>query len=276
MIVVFGVFLLEGCGSQNIIENDLEKMNLKGNVEFLKEESGESSDIFLFDQNGMKIREISKMGDQGFRVIKYNYQSGKLSSSDSKTIMRNYISEDVSTLKYDIDGILTSEESKDYTNIYKYNEKGNVIEVITDWKNKEFQKESIQKNFYSNASLDSSVFTNVFPDNSNSIQKVYFKNGLVTSTVYLHKGEVSHSGQYEYDKNGNQISFTFKDYSDGKINESKKKFEYSYDPNGNWIEKKTLEEDRVTNITKRTLVYQGGDYTSYISEYGDIINEFPN
>ena len=61
--------------------------------------------------------------------------------------------------------------------------------------------------------------------------------------------------------------------SDGiKIKSTTKKYEYNYDENGNWIQKRQIEEGVLKSTTNRTIVYKGGETSIYINEIDKIIS----
>ena len=101
------LFSISSCDTKHPI-NDLQKMNLNGDVILIKEGGTHT----FFDDNGNKIKEYNGYNPNNIRVTNYFYIEKKLSKtiSSNKSVIGNkvYIDESQENFTYSKDGILTS------------------------------------------------------------------------------------------------------------------------------------------------------------------------
>lgn len=282
------MFLMIGCNlnsesSKTEIQNsksknektDLDERNLKGNVVFVMED--ESS--YFFDSNGMLTR-FFNYDKNSYYNEDNNYMDNKIINSLHTSLGDGNKSEQKITYNYDENQKLISSESvnlkgeKTETK-YKYNEKSDIHEKS------EFRNErliSTLKYYYTENNLDSQINI-LFLGNGSLNHKRIFKNGLLISEEAFSKSEDNSSEKWynqekEYNKNGDLIIFKsvkFPVFTLGTYSEVKETYEYAYDPNGNWIERKTFINGKIDKTNKRTIIYKGGDYSNYITKYDNII-----
>ena len=283
--ILCGLLLLYGCGSgkklddnlKKTIDNDLKKENLKGDVIFIKTDDGEDHKAICYDDNGMMIRKIEQYPTSVIDNV-YQYQNGKLIKSICNQFAKKGNGENISNYMYDKSGSLISEVSDDYTKSFSYNNDGLVTTEITLYSpNPAFIKKIEANNYYTKKSLDSTITTSTIVNSSVFIEKHYFNKGLLISNSTIVDGEFIFSRSFNYDGNGELISFVQKSNEKGKMNIEENSCEYSYNfPNVNWTEKKTMKEGSVVSTTKRTIIYKGGDYSSYLNRFESQIAKFSN
>ena len=282
--IFIGFLLLSSCTSGEKIDNDLKKENLKGDVILVAYDDR----ITLYNEAGMEIRSLT--GDD--RIIMEsirNYQNGKLINQ----IRRKFISPRVASYdnlsesklnyKYNSNGFLISTQDETYTSIYNYNQDQDITEIAGDEAKGLGGFKQIQKFFYTKHILDSIRSISDLGSVKYHTYSYYSKNGQMSSALnFVRESDNSITNKnitaFKYDENGNEKTriTTEYDVNNAVQKVTEEKFEYSYDPIGNWIEKKAIIGGQEDNLIKRTIVYKGEDGSSYISKYETLIIQISN
>lgn len=96
------------------------------------------------------------------------------------------------------------------------------------------------------------------PPQSTRDSSVYDKNGRVITTFqFKSKWDTKYFLKlvYTYDDKGNMATWTTIRYSGEKKSVAKLNYEYTYDSYGNWLERKTYQQDTPEGVIKRTIEY---------------------
>ena len=246
--------LFVGCNSKHS-ENDLEKLGLKGDVLLVYPEQTNLQDlIFEFDDKGNKVRTILYLeGEEQtlMQQIRFIYDSAnKLQKEEQSTFSnkdkdsygtfnKNYIYEKDKIIgANDENGIFIFKESYKYINDL-------LSEISTENINKVKQSNSTinKKQFFYNQSKDlDSIVETSYSENgevSSRSSDIFDKNKIkIKSTYYLKMddGVILSYNEYKYNQNNDVIE---ENYINPVNNISSiTKYEYSYDANKNWVEKK--------------------------------------
>ena len=272
-----GLLLLSGCNSGKKIDNDLKKENLKGEVILVDYDN----QLLLFNDNGLEIRQILVFGGLIDETVK-KYQNGKLINQLNKQFESGIIkNESKINFKYDINGLLSSIENSTLTITYNYNQDQDLIEIVRNETTNGFKQS--MKYYYTKHLVDSVKSISELGNVKYHTYSYYSKDGRIKSAInFVVETDNSirnkNTTAFKYDDNGNEITIITTEYAGNQTIQkvTEEKFEYSYDPNGNWIEKKTIIGGRVDNVLKRTIVYKGEDCSSYISKYETLITQILN
>lgn len=290
--------------TKGIIKNDLSFFELKGNVKYCIETYSDydHKHIVGFNQDGFLM--YSRTGDNEMTIIQRD--------DDNKEIIRQdySVTGDVGDVylegrknsftynnKKQIESVKTEFTTYDISNGYsnksfKYDEKGNVIEVIT----KDSNAEKLEKTNY----------TLKYDENDSIIEKIDHSTGLKSTYAFnengwlIEKKEIDENGklgiceQYKYDETGNKTEETYfyegvkKSITRYKYDDSnnlileeenwqnsgwKKKVEYENDIEGNWIKKTNFNEDGEASYTYRKIEYYSDDELKSKNEF-DFIEKF--
>lgn len=278
-ILVISLFTItQSCSNNNSeVENDLKKENLKGEVVLVKTttidpedvSSSEGFSLVVYNEMGMKTKYFVGQSSKYFSLYESIYDNDRLvlckTSHNWSTGLEN--SED--KYSYDLMGKLESKTDQNSTTKFSYNEDGKLFKEVFSMEG----LSSTMEYFYSDGKKDSTFYTlnnggkvsyrtDKFGVN-NSIVRRFNSEKTLTDIYYLsnnEKGDCIEELGEEYDNKGNKIKSTTT------------KYEYNYDENGNWIQKRTIEEGKLKNTEYRTIVYKGGDISSCINEMEKIIN----
>jgi len=284
LLTLLSCFILfVSCNSKHS-KNDLDKMGLKGDVILVQPEHSNLTDkIIEFDNNGNKIRTIMFLeGEQQtlMEQIRFVYDStNKLQREETSTFSNkntNNYGTFVKNYIYEKDKIINANDENALVYIkgtYKYNN-DLLSEISTEYIDKEKQSEStINKEHYfynNNNNLDSIVETHYSENGEVFTRKseIFDKNKLkIKSTDYLKMdGEVYLSNnEYEYNEYNDIIRDTFKNPI--KNTSSITKYEYTYDANKNWIEKKAIDEKGEVKVEKRTIIYKNQNFSDLLNKF---------
>lgn len=204
-------------GSEINADNDLGKLNLKGNVKSIKQISYKAFDIFGELQKG----EVNNVGNSCF-YLTFNENGNEIEKiyyNSDGTVDDKWIT------KYDEEGNeiennnFTSDGSLLFKLIHKFDNKGNRIESNT---------------YNSDGSI-----------NSNSTHKYDEKENYIESISHISDGYSAKKETYSYDDKGNVIEKNGYE-ADGSI---RFKFLFHYDDKGNKIEDSYITSDYTTNST---------------------------
>ena len=178
----------------------------------------------------------SKPTDREIDGLKGKVKSVKIQEykaiSNSNEIVKGEKKDTYTMYKYDKRGNkieiskYNSDESLDYKGIYKYDKKGNRIE---------------ESYYVSDGSLNSKIIYK-YDDKGNKIEESHYKPD----------GSLDYKYIFKYDDKGNYIEESYYNY-DVSL-EYKKITEYKYDLERNWTERITISETQ-TEITERTIEY---------------------
>lgn len=253
---------LSSDGRTDTVNNDLVRMDLKGEVKFLTQRIEESNpDIHHTDSTTFEF-------DRKGNTIKENQQGGI-------TTYRN---------KYDTKGNLVYKATYLWGDLffedaYEYDNKGNLLKSVSegirghkiickyDQRNK-----LIERKLYNSANAEKPELTYTYE---------YDKIGNLISVLhYNDREELVIEETYEYNEKGTKIAETFKnegagilitssfkyDLKGNLIEEnmlrsestvSNKTFKYeNYDPKGNWQKKTEYTDNVLVKITERKITYR--------------------
>ena len=274
----FGLFF--SCSENK--ENDLDKVNLKGNVKSVFDISFEAVEKFGKITKGAEItysnhdiykRERTVYNDKGNKIEKDSHNNSQGSLTHKDTFEYDDKGNQIEWRSYVSDGSLQSKVT------YRYDDKGNIIENRTinsdgnlndgwtyeyDDKGNHIKSRHYYDSFLNN--LDN--FTYEHDDKGNVIEfKKYNKDGelnykqknrwndkgnLIEYSKYDKDGKLTFRRTIQHDK-GNIIER--KDYDKKNKLKDKTNYEYKFDDKENWIQKIIFKNDKVTHIVERDIDY---------------------
>jgi hypothetical protein len=245
-IIFLGIILLSvlSCTKNDLKKKtDLENENLNGDVILVSSDENRGRNTF-YNGNGFinKIQEKTKIGDESILSISnYNYTNGELSSVEqfcdrfSSTI----------TCFYDPNGVLKSSKIIYYTSgnsfgetysYYKFDEKGNLL------------LDSVSPIY---------LIKNYFTDNIKDSSIDYLSKKI---TIYS-KGLPSKDLFYDISSNGNRNVKSIINY------------EYKFDEQENWIERKSIINNKENEVVNRKIFYKGDDITEFEKSFNETKNK---
>ena len=246
-ILIISIFsFFQSCG-KNTNQNDLEKINLKGDVILIKD----GGEYIFFNEKGNIINKYNDYNPENLYIINYFYIDNRLSKTISLRKMswlRKWITEkEQYNFNYDNNGQLINRNMEDESgvvNSYLFYDNGKLIKdsTYTDYKFKHLLVESfvydgellITRNRYDKMWSRGNV--NDEPDFTRKY--IYFyENGLI-------KKEINDEG---------------KDLS----------YEYENDLKGNWIKQKKSNGE----VWKREIFYKGDDISLYENKFEQLKKE---
>ncbi len=293
-ILIISIFsFFQSCG-KNTNQNDLEKINLKGDVIFVGfDEGGKlSKDIWEFDNNGNFIRTIEYIDYENLIIL---YETSFTRDTTNKLITENkhcffnyerqpifpitkkynYLNDKLSTITYQT---MTGD---DVSEKYKY-ENDNLVEIkeVFYSKNQDFRSSISTTNFFYNKknNLDSTKQITVYEDGAigGKNTKIYLPNGLLKSDEnYLNNFDENKSlenftvslREYKYNDNNDLVEEKVTDLKKNEVTQSIN-YNYIYDNKNNWIEKTKISNDsKDQDVVKRKIIYKGENYTEFIAKY---------
>lgn len=272
---------------KKIKQNDVEKLDLKGNVKVFEEKNFDATEkfgepvklklrdwtILNFDTSG-NIIEKKSLYENGeiLSIEKYNY------NNENKIIEKNYVMGDISYLsKYIYDKNGNNIEETIYTNgkieiknINKFDKNKNLIDhrlynyegVLKDKTLSKFNElnleiETEEYSFNGTSCVFTNKKSNEYDENGNLIEQKY----------YDEKGNLEFIYKYVYDENNNEIENIFT--KDNTIKKNKR----TIDKFGNCIEGIEYHNDIQKNKFKNTFSYdKKGNWTQRIHLNEDIVN----
>lgn len=281
-------------------ENDLTKDNLRGKVKSYTESSYEAVELFgniekgeweqssrqrIFDKKGLLIEENSYNPDGSIdkrRMYKHD-ENGNLiedisyNSNEEPIIKTVFIYDESGNLVekngygyfLSIDGTLAHQWT------YKYDEKGNQIEVLnvfekSRWTYKYDEKGNVlEYNMHkANGSLGikekskydkmgNKIENNVYSSDGSLRSKYSYKydkrGNEIEESVYHSDGSLKEKETYKYDEKGNVIEESW--YNSNDILVANWKYQYDFDKKGNWIKRISFEDGKPTDIREREYEY---------------------
>ena len=276
--VLLFIVLILSFSSENKQQNDLERSNLKGKVKTLRQISYHTID---------KFGEITKGDIDGAGILAPGEYYNKYN-------VKGFIIERVGRYFGDGDSLILEQ-------IYKYNDKGNKININQSTPNGEIGKETFKyddkgnpielNRYYPIDSLEMSCrYTYKYDDKDNIIEKTTYTNGslegssvsykyddkdnLTEVSVYTTVGILHWKNTYKYDDKGNETEMNSYSY-DGSL--SWKEIS-KYDDNGNKIESSNFNQNGVNfkfiykyddkdNLIEKTYLSDGGYSLKDIYKY---------
>jgi YD repeat-containing protein len=269
--------VLVGCNSENnSIENDLKEDNLKGEVVLVKYTTidpgnvslSEGFSLKIFNEMGMETKYFVGQPSKFFSLYESIYNNDRLVLLKKSFNWGRGLDNAETKYSYDPIGKLESHTDQSESTKYSYNEDGKLIKEVSSMD----VLSSTKEYFYSDGKKDSTFFTlnnggkvtyrtEKFGVN-NSTWRSFSSEKTLTDIIYLsnnEKGDCVEKLYEEYDSKGNKIKTTTT------------KYEYNYDENGNWIQKRTIEEGKLKDTEYRTIVYKGGETGIYVDEMEKVI-----
>jgi hypothetical protein len=263
-------------------ETDLDKENLKGEVvltvsnTIYTEEVALPGGIFLqiYNDKGMKTKEFSGVLGKLFILYETIYENERKVLVKKSLDFGGGISKTQVKYLYDLNGKLDSINfNDDGYGKYTYDEVGKLIkEAYTSNTSK-----TITDYFYSKSKLDSTIITYKEGDKVSYRTVIDGDNVLINKSfdVKTNRDKVLRDMTY-YKKNerGDHMEELYTEFNSNgtKIKSTIKKYEYNYDENGNWIQKRQIEKGLLKSTTNRTIVYKGGETSIYMNEIDKIIS----
>jgi len=203
-----------------------------------------------YDKNGKKIKSTSKsfLFPINSTVISEYNAAGNISTA---SIYQNDTLYEKGSFEYNSEGRLIAETSirkadtATGTYAYKFDENGKIrwkkqTEIINNSRHENFigftydkhgnLVEILNKAFYGNSPSDKAV-----PEYENKTMYEYDLKNRIRKTLRYESGEIKE--EKEFDKYYNQVLVKY--YTGGTLNREMK-YEYEFDAQGNWIERKTF------------------------------------
>lgn len=262
MCVSFAIF----CGAQN---SGCKEMGLKGNVRSIRETQYKMNDVnpglneilltvFTFDKNCRKTNEVTTdlAGEpKKEHGISYDKAGNILSEKKENTDVKGLFNV---KYKYDASKKLLRKEVLSGRKvmaayIYAYDDRGNVS-VMDIRKNSQLLDIFDEKFEYKYD--DSNRLTEEVHQDGKDYKRTVFayneKNQLIGKVEYNQKGYVTYEYAYEYDDYGN-LSVETTDFRGDRINNFS--FIYEYDEHGNWINKRSLADNKTYSLQIRIFTY---------------------
>ncbi|MDR3247049.1 MAG: hypothetical protein LBT50_11550 [Prevotellaceae bacterium] len=262
---VFSLFITVSF-AQNI---NCKEMGLKGNVKNIRETQYKLNDInpglnevlittFSFNKNCLKTEE--KTTDVGGDLknkhnISYDKSGNIVSESkETPTVKGNFTTK----YKYDSEKRLSKKEITSNgriisTYIYRYDDKGNAVEKeiqkklgLLDINNEKFECKYDENNrLIEEIHLDGEKY--------NKTEYKYNEKGQIIRRVeYNERGGITYESDYVYDELDNISSETAAYRGNNTFNYS---YVYEYDNQGNWINKRSLSNDKTFSLQIRVISY---------------------
>jgi hypothetical protein len=250
--LIFLTILLLSFGScgKNPNQNDLEKMNLKGDVVLIKDR-----EYIFFNDKGNSIKKYNEFTDgigEYINIANYFYIENKLSKITSLITLsiqnKIYKTEIQESFNYDNDGNLTTSarvtgdgDKKIGGITYYFYQKGKLVTDSTLSNYIDYSITQVNNFKYNGESLIRIDHTQIrsgnVDDKSMSYSSDFYENGLVTKEVINNEKTLS--------------------------------YEYEYDMKGNWI-KQTKSDG---SIRKREIFYKGDDISLYENKFDELKKE---
>ncbi len=254
------LLLFIGCATKQNRKNDLEKLNLKGNVKsfthrnfYAGEKFGEvvKKDEKLFERS---YKEFSKKGNELKRIV-YDH-NGK--AVYEYTFKRDKYGNIIDQNFYDSEGNLK------YNFTFKYDAKGDIIERNT-YEN--LDGELKKARVYKNESNENKMEATEYDLEGNFMSKYDAKGNLIERD---YPSPIDFKFKFKYDINGNKVeeSVYYLDNEQGREGDLESKSKYKYDAKGNKIE--YVRFDSKGNLeSKEAHKYNAKGDVIETSEYGD-------
>jgi hypothetical protein len=247
---------------------DCQEMGLKGNVKNINETQYKLNDInpglnevlltvFSFDKNCRKKEEVTTDvgGDlKDKHVITYD-KSGNIASENKETpTVNGYFA---TRYRYDDNKRLSKKEISSNgkllaTHSYSYDDKGNVgKKEIKKQQTYDMNDESFEYKYDENNRLIEE--THLDGEKYNRIEYKYNdKNQIIRRAEHNERGGVTYETDYTYDELDNPSTEISAYRGNKTFNYS---YVYEYDSQGNWINKRSLSDDKTYSLQIRVITY---------------------
>jgi YD repeat-containing protein len=244
-------------------------MGLKGNPRSIRETQYKMNDVnpglneilltvFTFDKDCRKVSEVTTdlAGEpKSEHSISYDKAGNILSEKKENTDVKGLFN-----VKYKYDGAgkllrkeVLSGRKVMATYIYAYDERGNLS--VLDIQKKSQLLDIFDEKFEYQHDSDNRLTEEVHRDGKDYKKTVFAyneKNQLSGKVEYNQKGYVTYKYEYEYDDYGN-VSIETADFRGDRINSYS--FIYEYDEHGNWINKRSLADNKTYSLQIRIFSY---------------------
>lgn len=263
--LVYFIIIIAGCSVKK--SNSLEEVNLKGNIKKVIETSYEADNFNNTWGFGMRINleKYETIYDSvGFRI-----ERRKLNNEDEIEETTKYIYNE----KNQLIEIISVDGNNNITNRNKmYYEKGKLVK----WESFDSNNSLIQAVLYNYKNARKTTFGKIL----NNIGKVdsYFEqvnsndNSIKSFIVFDSLKNKTYSFNYEYNSNNDRIKEVSLNKKDSSL--WARNLEYEYDGNNNWIKKTTFDlEGNPNNYIVRQIFYSGKD--SLQSKYVEVTKPWP-
>ncbi|MBM3455803.1 MAG: hypothetical protein FJX80_11745 [Bacteroidetes bacterium] len=285
LIVILSGFLMTllGCSSElNNTKSDLMKGNLKGDVVLTVTTysyDGGKTSFALFNENGMYIKDIIGLANSSGLMWEYSYENNKIIWSIFSANFSGELVQSKTTYSYDSNGRLSESNSGGSSTQYIYNEDGQLIKSSEEGNLVKITEEF----YYSKNVLDSQVRVVITKkDGSTYFEKRIYLNEKVATFIFGRFGsnEFPNSNGitfYKYNDKGDCIEEKSDEYENEKMSKSTlNRYEYSYDENGNWLQKTRFENGTLSTVLTRVIVYRGEETSPYVNEMDKITAQILN
>ena len=257
------LFSFGSCGTKPPI-NDLQKMNLNGDVILIKDPNG--SYIF-FNDEGNIIKKYYYYSPIICSIINYFYIDNRLSKTialksptpaeQADKIPYREIKEN---FNYDNNGNLLSTETSEFDGVenkYYFYENGKLI------KDSSFYVYGSKKNYIS-------INVTTFDYRENVLIRQVYKGKSYNSRLEYENGKSSESHNHiSFFENGLEIKSEYRDRFGSDESTLILLFEYEKDMKGNWIKQKRSDGE----IAKREIFYKGDDISLYENKFEELKKE---
>jgi hypothetical protein len=253
--------------SKNVIQNDLKKNNLKGDVIFVDYtyQYDKYDPIITISEynNGFLQREYSNLNEE---LKIYYYNKERLEKITTDGFKENKIYRGVEILEYDENmNLINKTEVKDnetYEYTYSYSNNRLYKESFLSGKIKS------KSTYYYSENLDS-----VYTESENLLQinsKEYYnsKGQKIKTFIKFFDGSETLITK-EYNEKGDEIKSTSLSQG-GKT--STDNTVYVYDSNGNWVSKITKYNDGRISKSNRNILYKGDDFSKVSTKLNQIVS----
>jgi hypothetical protein len=274
-IIILLLLTQIGCKSQENSKNDLDQLNLKGNIKSITETFSSKSKLFAVPNEGFKstldfrLNKIVKFNKHGNIIEEKHFSPDSLHSQNFSynynnnnklvevQIMADFPMADRITYEYNESSKLVKEKYIGATTvcystkIYKYNSSGYISEQTSKGMNEIFESKLIYE-YDSNRRIINKTW---YDENNNIIQKYSYKyeDGVLKKMFYdsteLHKS----TENYEYDTYENVIDY--KKFNSKNELTKHIEYKYLYDNQNNWIKKEVVQLNGLYYTVYRKIEY---------------------
>jgi hypothetical protein len=228
-----------------VITGAINFISLK-NILVRYDSSGRWIDKCLYLAGNAEMRYYYKYDDKG-HVLEENIRSSDKTGSYRNTYKYNNKGNLIENLQYDDKGKLEAKRA------YRYNEKGFLSEYLFYDQDGIIMGRSTFKSNDKGEIIEELSYFDQDLYNGKTLCTYNDSGKLIEENSYDQTGELLSNTQHKYDDMGNEIEMVDQKYS---YNETqRKKFEYEYDSQGNWIKMVSYYDDKPVYYQLRTIEY---------------------
>ena len=240
LILLSTLLLSFGSCGKNTNQNDLEKMNLKGEVVLIKD----GGEYIFFNDKGNIIKKYNDYRLENLTIQNYYYIDNRLSKT--KYLVKSNINNNISnydiqeTFNYDDDGKLISSVGQSDKggswNTFHFYQKGKLVKDSTQQQFIGFLSTRVDTYIYKGESLIRRNYNEKYKGETNSTSSIisFYENGLEIKTI-----------------NDDNTTLTY---------------EYEFDMKGNWV--KQIKSNG--EVWKREIFYKGDDISLYENKFEEL------